>query len=382
MDSTDPVEELARRSAGLRVALVHDWLVAMRGGEKVFEHVCALFPQADVFTILCDRSRLSEPLRRRKIVESAAMASLPARLRRNFRALLPLMPTMVERFPTDGYDLVVATSHCVAKGVRPPSRGALLAYVFTPMRYVWDHFDDYLSGNLLRDAAMHAARGRLQRWDRATARRIDSIAVDSDHIGAKVRAFWGRKATTIRPPADVDFFTPAPLDSDGGYFLTVGALVPYKHIDRAVQAARTAGVRLVVVGDGPERGRLEQESGPTVDLRGWVSDSELRELYRGCRALVYPGIEDFGIAAVEAQACGRPVLALRGGGTLETIVEGATGEFFDDPEPESLASLLTNFDPSRYSSDACRAQALRFDPASFRRALAAWILAGGGARCW
>jgi len=382
MDSSDPVEELRRRAAGLRVALVHDWLVAMRGGEKVFEHLCALFPQADVFTLLCDRARLSEPLRRMNIVESAAMARMPAAMRRNFRALLPLMPRMVESFPTDDYDLVVCTSHCVAKGVRPPKRGALLAYVFTPMRYVWDHFDDYLSGNLLRDAAMHAARGRLQRWDRATAQRIDAIAADSDHIAAKVRAFWGRKATTIRPPADVDFFSPDASPPASPYFLAVGALVPYKHIDRAVEAAMIAGVRLVVVGDGPERARLAEMAGPKIELRGWVSDDELRRLYRGCRALLYPGIEDFGIAAVEAQACGRPVLALRGGGTVETIAEGTTGDFFDEPDPESLARLLTNFDPTRYSSDACRAQALRFDPASFRRALAAWIQAEGGARCW
>ncbi|MBI5153909.1 glycosyltransferase [Candidatus Poribacteria bacterium] len=370
----DPVGELRARCAGRRVALVHDWLNGMRGGEKVLEQVCQMFPGAHVFTLFLERGRLSPALRRMNLIESAWTTRFPS-LRRHYRKLLPLLPAMIGALPTAEYDLVISTSHCVAKGAPPPAEGIHLSYVFTPMRYVWDHFEDYLSGKPLQDTALRLARPRLQEWDRMTARRIDAIAADSWHIADKIERFWNRKSRVIHPPVDLDFFTPmATPPPDRAPFLVVAALVPYKHVRRAIEAARIAEKPLVIVGDGPERTRLEAGARPNVQFRGWVSDTDLRDAYRQCAALLYPGIEDFGITSLEAQACGRPVLAFRGGGAVETVAEGITGAFFDSPDAESLARLLTAFDSQAYDSEGIRAHAESFSPPRFRREVASWAL--------
>lgn len=382
MSTDDPIHTLRDATRGLRVALVHDWLRAMRGGEKVLEHVCALFPDAPIHTLLCEPDRIGSALRTRKIREAPLFARFPA-LKRHYPKLLPVFPSLVERFPTADCDLVISTSHCVAKGTPSPERGVHLSYVFTPMRYVWDHFDDYLSGRTLPDLALRAVRGRLQEWDRRTAGLVDAFAADSAHIAGKIDRFWGRRATVIHPPAETDFFTPDPDASaeEGDYYLVVGALVPYKRIERAIAATRQTGDRLVIVGEGPERAFLEEVAHDRVTFRGWVGREELRAAYRGCRALLYPGIEDYGIAAVEAMACGRPVVALRGGGVSETVLEGVCGAFFDDPSEEALAERLTNLRPRDYDSRSIRAHAERFSPSRFRRELARWILDQGPFEC-
>ena len=355
---------------GLRVALVHDWLNGMRGGEKVLEHFCALFPHANLYTLVYEPEKVSGTIRRMNVIESP-FGRLP-RARRNYRLLLPLMPYYVNQLPTADYDLVLATSHCVAKAAPPPERGGQLSYVFSPMRYVWDHYRDYLSGVWWKDAGLQLVRTPMQRWDRRTAERPDAIAADSAHIARKIARFWGREARVIHPSVDLEHFTPNGREPED-FFLVVSALVPYKHVERAIEAARLAGVRLVVAGDGPEGERLRALAGNNVEFTGWVSDEELPEYYRRARALLYPGVEDYGITALEAQACGRPVLALGKGGALETVVEGKTGRFFPEPSAKSLARLLKAHEDSAYDPFVIRRHAETFSPEAFRHSLKEWI---------
>ncbi len=344
---------------GKRVALVHDWLNGMRGGEKVFEALCELFPDATVFTLFYEPSRVSERIRRMRVVESG-LGRLPG-ARSRYRWLLPLFPRAVEQFPTADFDLVVSSSHCVAKAAHPPARGggAHICYCHTPMRYIWDAFDIYfpregaecevwadapLGGGAgdprnpaipqrikrmaLRRAAL-ALRPRLRRWDRATASRVDEFLANSRNVARKIHRYYGRRARVIPPPVDCEFFTPGPsafaAASREPYDLVVSALVPYKRVELAIAAARRSGRRLVIAGDGPGRRRRAALAAPGVEFLGWVDDETLRDLYRGARSLIYPQEEDFGITALEAQACGRPVVALGRGGALETVERAASG---------------------------------------------------------
>lgn len=354
----------------LRVALVHDWLNGMRGGERVLEQVCALFPGADVYTLLYEPSRVSPAIRAMRVIESA-FARLPG-ARRHYRALLPLMPAFVGSLPTRDYDLVISTSHCVAKAAPPPARGLHLSYVFSPMRYVWDHYGDYLTGKWWKDAPLRLLRAPLQRWDARSCANVDAFAADSRHIAAKIERFWGRAAEPIHPPVNLDLFRPSGEPPED-FFLVVSALVPYKKVERAIRAAEHARQRLIIVGTGPEEARLRALAGPFVEFAGHVPDSELAGFYQKARALLFPGTEDFGITALEAQACGRPVLAYGVGGVTETVVEGVTGRFFTDPPAKSLARLLKEHDDAAYDPTVIRAHAERFSPEHFRQAFRGWV---------
>lgn len=361
--------------AGLRVALVHDWLNGMRGGEKVLEQFCTLFPSAHVYTLVAEPDRLTPQLHEMDIRELQWFGT--KWLRRNYRKALPLLPSLIKRLPTAGYDLVVATSHCVAKAAPPPREGIMAAYVFSPMRYVWDHFEDYLGGGAVQDTALRLVRSRMQRWDAGSNDGIDLLAADSTHIAQKLRRYWNRPAQTIHPPVDLKRFQPngkAPED----FFLVVSALVPYKRVDLAIRAARMAKKRLVIIGDGPERARLEARAGRQVEFLGWVPDEELAGWYARCRALLYPQTEDYGITALESQACGRPVIAYGAGGALETVVDGESGVFFGEQTPRALAERLRGHEDERWDSARIRALAERFSPLAFNEALRDWI--GGEAR--
>lgn len=356
--------------AGLRVALIHDWLNGMRGGERVLEHFCALFPSADVYTLLYEPDNLSPAIREMNVVESD-FARLPGAYEK-YRYYLPVMPWYVSQIPTDEYDLVISTSHCVAKGARRPSRGLHLSYIFSPMRYVWDHYDDYLSGTWWKDAGLRAVRPWLQKWDRSSCANVDSFAADSHHIARKIARFWKRQARVLHPPVELDRFQPT-YQPPEDFFLVASAFVPYKKIGRAIEAAAIANVRMVVVGGGPEEERLREMAGPNVEFAGRVSDEELVSYYQRARALIFPATEDFGITALEAMACGRPVLAYRQGGVTETVVDGETGAFFDEPAPKSLACLLTRHNDDKYDAAAIRRRAEQFSPNRFRSALVQWI---------
>ena len=365
----------------LRVALVHDWLTGMRGGERCLEVFCELFPDADLFTLLHVPGSVSPLIERRRIVTSF-LQRLPGAAER-YRYYLPLFPAAMRGFDFSGYDVVLSSSHAVAKAARRAPGATHVCYCFTPMRYVWDLYDDYFGAGapLAMRALMPPVAAALRRWDRRTSRRIDRIAAISRFVAARIRRVWDRDADVIYPPVDVARFTIAD-DGPDDFYLVVSALVPYKRVDLAVAAATRMGRRLVVVGAGPEARRLRAIAGPSVEFLGWRDDAEVAALYARCRAVLFPSVEDFGIVPLEAMAAGRPVVAFGVGGATETVIgldaagEGApTGVFFRaqtvDAVVHAMAELETHL--ARFEPKALRARAEAFDRPLFRERIASYL---------
>jgi glycosyltransferase involved in cell wall biosynthesis len=350
----------------VKVALVHDWLTGLRGGERVLEQLCLLYPEADIFTLVHVPGSSGEIIEAHRI-RASFLDRLP---KRSYRHYLPLFPLAVESFDLSPYELVVSTSHAVAKGCKPPPHAVHVAYVHTPMRYVWDQFDAYFgagrAGPLTRLAA-HAVAPMLRRWDVRSTRRAHAIVANSGFVAERIRRYWAREADAIvYPPVDASRFVPAaegPSPED--YALVVSALVPYKRIELAVSAFSRLKRPLWIVGDGPERRRLEKAAGRSVRFLGTLGQDDLPRLYAGARFFVLPGEEDFGIAAVEAQAAGRPVLALGRGGALETVVNGETGVFFAQPTVESLLEGVAAIDRLQPDPIRIHEHARRFDVGRF-----------------
>ena len=350
---------------GARVALVHDWLTGMRGGEKVLDALLQLLPDATVFTLLHVAGTVSPRIEARRPRRSFVQF-LPAAERR-YRWYIGLFPTAVEQFDLDAFDLVLSTSHCAAKSVVVPGRARHLCYCHTPMRYAWDQFDTYFGPQRvgpLRNRFFRLAFSRLARWDAATAGRVDKYVANSGHVARRIQRYYNRESTVVYPPVDTTFYCPNG-SPPGSYFLIVSALVPYKRIDMAMEACRLAGVPLRIAGDGPERERLQGLAGPGVQFVGWRTDEELRELYRGARAFLLPGEEDFGIAPVEALACGRPVVGLARGGATETVSNGSTGVLVDEPTADAYAAGIARAAAMSFDAEHIRGQALRFSLTRF-----------------
>jgi glycosyltransferase involved in cell wall biosynthesis len=363
----------------MRVALVHDWLTGMRGGERCLEVFCELYPDADLFTLLHVPGRVTPVIEQRQIVTSFVQG-LPGAAT-HYRHYLPLLPTAVARFDLRPYDLVLSSSHCVAKGARPGPAAVHLCYCFTPMRYVWDRYRDYLGpgAGLATRLLMPALAPALRAWDRASSRRVHYFAAISHYVRDRIRRCYGREAIVIYPPVDVHRFELADGAGDD-FYLVVSALVPYKRIDLAVLAATALGRRLLVVGTGPEERRLRALAGATVEFLGWRGDAEIARLYRQCRAVLFPGCEDFGIVPLEAMAAGRPVIAFGAGGALETVEPlggeaPPTGLFFEEQSPAAVAAAIERFEGEahRFIPKALRAHAERFDRERFREAMRAWV---------
>jgi glycosyltransferase involved in cell wall biosynthesis len=377
----------------MKLAIVHDWLTGMRGGEKCLETLCRLFPKAQLFTLLHVPGSTS-PIIERMEIKTSFLQRVPG-VRRHYRYLLPLMPAAVEqlRLPDD-IDLVVSLSHAVAKSIVPPPGVPHVCYCFTPMRYAWhlrrEYFpevpgapgDGILQGRL--HAPIAAARNlvldHLRSWDRETADRVTQFISISRTVAQRIQECYGRPSIIIYPPVDTDFYTPdhGPRDS---FYLCVSALTPYKRIDLAIQACNYLKRRLVVIGQGPEHKRLKRLAGPTVTLLGWRSDEEIREHLRRCQALLFPGPEDFGIVPLEAQACGTPVIALGRAGALETVLQAAvqqrgTGVFFEDSTCESLATAMLWLEENQdcFSPSMARQQAMRFNRRRFADELLTTLL--------
>jgi glycosyltransferase involved in cell wall biosynthesis len=345
----------------------------MRGGEKVLEILCEIFPDADLYTLFCLRDRVSKTIRDMKI-KTSFIGKLPM-ASSHYRSYLPLFPTAIEQFNLKGYDVVISTSHCVAKGVLSAPDVLHISYCFTPMRYLWDMHTEYFGGSRggLRALFVSFVLNYLRMWDVNASQRVDTFIAISRHVQKRIEKYYGRESTVIYPPVDCDFFTP-PEEGNRAcdYYLMVSALSPYKRCDVAVEAFNASGRRLIIVGDGPELRSLKKLAKRNVEFLGWQSDEKVREYYRGCRAFVFPGEEDFGITPVEAQACGKPVIAYGRGGVLESLVpfpaDGCTGVLFDRPGAESLLAAidvleknLSRFDPGRIRSNA-----LRFHKDQFR----------------
>lgn len=353
----------------MNVALVHDWLNGMRGGEKILEVLCEIFPDATIHTLLCDRSRLSPTIGRMEIRVSP-LQWFPLR-RTHYRYYLPIFPWLIERFDLRGFDLVVSTSHCVAKGAKAPRGIPSICYCLTPMRYVWYFAGEYFGRWGWKRALLTPAFAYLKRWDVSSASRVGRWLAISRHVAARIEKIYGARADVLYPPVDASFFTPG--GGVGDYYLIVSALVPYKRLDIAVRAFNELRLPLNIVGEGPERRRLESIAGPKVRFLGWLADERVRELYRGCRAFVFPGEEDFGITPLEAQACGRPVIAYGKGGALETVRDGVTGIFFHEQSPEALAEAVERASIAFFDPRAMRENAQRFGRPIFKESLAAYL---------
>jgi glycosyltransferase involved in cell wall biosynthesis len=357
----------------MRVALVHDWLTGMRGGERVLEALLALYPTATIHTLVHQPGSVSAAIAGRPI-RTSFVQRLPGAPRR-FRQYLPLFPLAVARLDVTAYDLVLATSHCVAIGARAGTGRVHVAYCFTPMRYAWDLQVEYL--RRVPPPARPAARvmlGGLRRWDRAAGRRAGHLAGISQRVAGRIRQAYGREARVIYPPVRTDFFGPAASPAEiGPDFLCVSALTPYKRLDVAVDAFTRLGWPLTVIGTGPEAARLRRRAGPTVRFLGWQDDRALRAAYARCRALVFPGEEEFGIAPLEAMAAGRPVIAYGRGSLRETSVDGVTGLFFAEQTPAALIDALQRFTLTAWDSDKIRAHAERFGPATFQAEMRAFV---------
>jgi len=352
----------------MRVALVHDWLTGMRGGEKALEQIAALFPGADLFTLVHVPGSVSPAIEAHPI-HTAFIQRLPF-VARAYRHYLPLFPAAIERLDLSGFDLVVSCSHCVAKSVIVPPGSRHLCYCLTPMRYAWDQFDAYFGPErvgAVASAVMKPIMARLARWDRETAHRPNRYLAISQYVARRIGLYYNRQSAIVYPPVDTEAFTPGG-PGERGAFLIVSALVPYKRLDVAIAAARAARLPLDIIGDGPERSHLESlaAGAPGVRLLGRLDDAAVLAHYRTATAVLLPGEEDFGLVPVEAQACGRPVVALGRGGATETVIDGETGLLVADDSVAAWAAALGEAAARPWSAARIRANAERFGAARFR----------------
>jgi glycosyltransferase involved in cell wall biosynthesis len=362
-----------------RVVLVHDWLTGMRGGEKCLEVLCRRWPRAKLLTLLHRRGSVSPAIERLR-PKTSFLNRLPG-VHHYYRWLLPLMPKAVAGWAPPPCDLVVSFSHCAAKAVRPP-RGAIhVCYCFTPMRYAWHMRDSYF-GRGLKARLLGTVLERLRQWDRRTAAGVTHFLAISKTVQRRIEECYNRDSTVIYPPVDTDFYCPAvePAPRED-FYLVVSAFAPYKRIDLAVTACKRLGRPLVVIGTGQDAARLRRLAGPNVHFLGWKSDAAIRDLMRRCRALLFPGEEDFGIVPVEAMACGAPVIAYGRGGAVETVIapggrHAPTGLFFMEQTADCLADALTAFEmrPDEFSPAAARRQALRFNKQRYEEELCAFLM--------
>jgi glycosyltransferase involved in cell wall biosynthesis len=392
--------------SSLRVVLGHDWLTGMRGGERVLLELCRMFPQAPILTLLYNEGSVSSEIVEHPLTTSA-LQELPF-AHRHYRRYLPLMPALVSAMSVPDCDLLITSSHCAIKALRPPRGARHLCYVHTPMRYAWDLAEDYFgpgrAGPLTRLAA-RVTLPALRRWDFATCGRVDSFVANSAFVRERVARLYRRESGVVHPPIELDRFQPGAARSADGPYLMVTAFAPYKRVDVAIAAFRQLGRRLLVVGSGQEERRLRPLFGGSVEWLGPLPDAQVAELYRTCRAFVMPGPEDFGLTPLEAQASGRPVIALARGGALETVVPlgalevgtphpvlspgrgegigalasgggeemGPTGILYaleaDEVAALIKAVLLFEANEQRFTPEACRANAERFSPAAFREGM-------------
>lgn len=354
-----------------RVAVVHDWLTGMRGGEKVLEAILDVLPGAELFTLFHFPGAVS-PLIESRTIHTSPLQRIAARVH-DYRTLLPLYPRAARSWDFREFDLLVSSSHCVAKGIAAMGKPHL-CYCHTPMRYVWDRFDDYFprSRPILR-AAVSAVAPRLRRWDVRTSAEVTKFVANSTFVRDRIARYYNREAEVIHPFVD-DAFLSAPLNEErDDYHLVVSALVPYKRVELAIAAAEQTSRRLVVIGGGPLYDRLLRHAAPNVQLLGNVSRETIIDRLSRARSLILPGVEDFGITPLEAMALGTPVVALGAGGVLDSVVENSTGIFFDRPDVEALRGALDAVEQRAWDREAIRRRAEEFSRqrfiAQFQRAI-------------
>jgi glycosyltransferase involved in cell wall biosynthesis len=353
----------------LRVALVHDFLLDLRGAERVFLQLCGMFPEADIFTAVYDPVGTQGRFEDRNVITSGLQKLRPTA--RNFRPLLPFYPAAIESLDLRGYDLVISSSSAWAHGVIPDENAVHVSYCHNPFRYAWTEREATLDArNAVVRPVLARVMHRWRQWDFIAAQRVDAYVANSKTTQQRIERYFSRDSTVIYPPVEIERFSSGSVED---HHLVLSELIPHKRIEVIVRAFSSLGIPLVIAGDGPDARRLHRLAGPSVSFAGRVSDHEAERLLRSSQSLVVAATEEFGIAAVEAQASGRPVIALRAGGLLETVVEGKTGLFFDSPDPKSLCAVLESYESNAFLVEDCVMQAQRFSTGRFAQEFGAVV---------
>lgn len=349
----------------MRVAFVHDWLVTYRGGEKVLDALIELYPDAPIHTLFYDPRAMPPSLTRRDV----RVPKISNTMRKLRKAMLPILPRLIESIDLSAYDLIISTSSCVAKGAVKRPDAKHLCYIHSPMRYIWDQQEEYIAGVRHIPGAEWGIRKLtpgLRAWDIASAARVDRFVANSTFVAERVRNLYGREASVVHPPVELERFKPLPLEAKKeNYLLAVGAFVSYKRFDLAIGAAERLGRRLIIAGSGPMEAQLRALAGPKTSFEISPDDRRFADLLAGADALLFPGVEDFGITAIEAMASGTPVIAQAVGGAKDFVLPGETGVFFADPTVDSLAAAIADFRPSRFDGQALNRYAARYGRTSF-----------------
>jgi glycosyltransferase involved in cell wall biosynthesis len=340
----------------------------MRGGEKVLEQLCILYPDAPVYTLFHLKGTVSSLIESHPIIPSFLQRApfLPG----HYRNYLPLFPAAIESFNLQDFDLIISSSHCVAKGIVSSSISRHICYCHTPMRYIWSHAWDYFGNGragFLKRKTLPVVTTYLRMWDISSSNRVDRFVANSHFVEGRIRKYYGRDSSVVYPPVDTDYFVPCNRPRQD-YYLIVSALVPYKRIEVAIEAFRRSGKTLIVVGTGPEEKALKRQSGGASNIQflGRVPEAKLRQLYQEARMLIQPGVEDFGINVVEAIACGCPVVAYGRGGSTETVMEGVSGFFYNELTPENLMETVDKAGGFQFNTAEIRETAREYSPARFR----------------
>jgi glycosyltransferase involved in cell wall biosynthesis len=348
----------------MKVAIVHYWFVGMRGGEKVIEALCEMYPQADIFTHVYVPDMVSDRIRQHRIIPTFVDA-LP-RAAKMYKTYLPLMPLALEQLDLSGYDLIISSESGPAKGIVPPPDAVHVCYCHTPMRYIWNMYHQYRSGaGRLTRLMMPPLAHYLRMWDVASAARVDSFVANSSTVARRIRRYYGMDSIVINPPVDTKAFSIAPASELGDYYLMAGELVSYKRPDLAVRAFNETKQKLMVIGGGEMLQEIRRLAGPTIEVMGSQPFDVLKYHYARCRALIFPGEEDFGMVPVEAMASGRPVVALGRGGATETVRDGVSGVFFAEQTIEAIAAAVARVSNFEVDSEKIAAHAEQFGKEQF-----------------
>lgn len=360
----------------IKVAIVHDWLTGMRGGEKCLDVFCELFPNATVYTLVHEEGSVSPTIEKMDI-RTSFLQKLPNATKR-YRNYLPLFPKAIESFDLSSYELVLSSSHCVAKGAKAPDEALHLCYCYTPVRYAWKFFDQYFGKEKgIKKAVISFFIERLKRWDLLSNKRVDRFVAISEYIRDRIKFYYDRESDVIYPPVDIPENNSA--EGDDGYYLIVSAMVPYKKVDLAVRAFSKNKKRLVVIGNGPDLEEIKSYAGSNIEFHGWMNDVSLKRYFQRCSALVFPGEEDFGIVPVEAQAYGKPVLAYAAGGALETVNgldrDAPTGVFFNEQTEDAINLAVDKFESvkDKFDTERAKENAMKFSRERFKREIKEYI---------